>query len=275
MPNVSQIKTGISLLRWQVPKGKLNPKTLGYVLPNGNVNFSSHENAMNYAKNAVIKALKSDHPYERGIVVNDRQIIADIRGTGNTVNFWNMNIENCSVVHGHPNSTPISIGDYDCLMKGALKENIAYNSLGEYSKLTRNANPKVLSILPQKVKGFVEKCIHNFRRGVTSYEYGEFMKPTDTVIKEQSAQLRRRIKEFYDSSNTDTQKFLAYWLKRIDEDLVTDLSELPKEFQPVLRDFINLSKSEFKVKAPLVHRFWTDNAGKFGVKYETNFSNLV
>ena len=43
MANISQIKTGISLLKWQVPKGKINPKTLGWVRPDGIINFQSAE----------------------------------------------------------------------------------------------------------------------------------------------------------------------------------------------------------------------------------------
>lgn len=274
MGKIQVLKSGISLLKWQVPKGKINPETLGYVLPNGNINFASNEAAMNYAKKAVVRALKSEFPYERGIVVNNRQIIADIKGTGNQVNFGKMNIENCSVVHGHPNSTPISIGDYDVLMIGSAKENIAYNLNGEYSKLILNSEPKFLDFIPQKIKRFMTKCIHNFRRGVADYEYSEFMKPTDIMMIEKYKSIVHKINEFCINADNKTKKTLAYWVKKIDDDLVKDLSQIPPELQPILKDLFEINKNEFTIKKPLVHKFWLENAEKLGVKYETNFSQL-
>ena len=112
MANISQIKTGISLLKWQVPKGKINPKALGYVCPNGTINFQTAETAQTYAKNRVLSALQAPKPFERAVSVEDSRIIGDINGTVHKVEFDSKNLLNghndVTLVHGHPIGTPLS-----------------------------------------------------------------------------------------------------------------------------------------------------------------------
>ena len=117
MSKISAIQKGISYLLWKTPKGKVNPKTLGYVLPNGNINFQSAEKAYNYAKNCVMKALESDNQYERGLVIKGNTIIADVHGTQNEIKFADdLDLWGTTIVHGHPDNTPISLGDAPLLI---------------------------------------------------------------------------------------------------------------------------------------------------------------
>ena len=68
-------------------KGKMNPKTIGYVCSNGNIIFATKANALEYAKNSIVKALRSNPPYERGLVIKGSTIIANIRGDAVKVNY--------------------------------------------------------------------------------------------------------------------------------------------------------------------------------------------
>ena len=59
MGKLDAIKQGMSLLTYKVPKGKINPKNMGYVLSDGTINFGSEEVAKSYAKNRIMSALKA------------------------------------------------------------------------------------------------------------------------------------------------------------------------------------------------------------------------
>ena len=90
MGKLDAIKLGMSLLTYKVPKGKINPKNMGYVLSDGTINFGSEESAKLYAKNRIMSALKSKEPFERGVYVNKNRILEEADGTTNSVK---MNLE--------------------------------------------------------------------------------------------------------------------------------------------------------------------------------------
>ena len=139
---------------WKAPKGKINPKTLGYVCPNGTINFQTAESAQTYAKNRVMSALHAPKPFERVVFVEDSRIIGEIDGTVHKVHFDHKIIEghkDVSLVHGHPTNTPLSDVDYFCLVaNNELKSIIAYNKLGEYSKMTKKKKHWLFKLLPDK-----------------------------------------------------------------------------------------------------------------------------
>lgn len=54
MGKIQALEKGISLLRYQMPKGKINTKTLGWIKPDGVINFQSVKIAENYAKNRCV-----------------------------------------------------------------------------------------------------------------------------------------------------------------------------------------------------------------------------
>lgn len=276
MSKVNVIKKGISYLFWQCPTGKVNPKNLGYILPNENINFVTKDGAMTYAKNTVVKALNSKIPYERGIIVKDSKIIADVKGFGNELYFGQTNLKDCFIVHGHPNSTPISVTDYGLALENCAKEIIAYNPKGEYSKLVMERQlPKVFSILPNKLKQFFLKHEQNRKIKTLESDYDKFLQPIDEKIAEQYSDLAQKINKFYCSAAPEAKKQLGDYLKLLKADLIEDLSEIPSELQPVLKDFFVLSKNEYKLKTPLIHRFWSENVSKYRAKYDTNYSNLI
>ena len=109
------------MLLYKVPKVKINSKTLGYISSNGNINFQSEEVALKYAKNMVLKTLHSSNPVERALIIKDSRIIADKLGDYSSVDLGNINKLDTSLIHGHPEPTPISIYDAKYLLLSGAK----------------------------------------------------------------------------------------------------------------------------------------------------------
>ena len=248
MANISQLKTGISLLRWQggkfLPKGKINPKTLGYVCPNGTINFQTAESAQTYAKNRVMSALHAPKPFERAVFVEDSRIIGDIDGTVHKVHFDHKIIEghkDVSLVHGHPTSTPLSDVDYSCLVaNNELKSIIAYNKRGEYSKMTKEKKHWLFKLLPDKYY----QILKIGRMDVAKKRFKEYAK---TDFKELATKI------------IDIQK--AHKGKTKEEIIATEEGQKLKEFaRKALTAWNNI---------------WAKNEKMFGIKYETDYSKLL
>ena len=104
MGKLDAIKQGMSLLTYKVPKGKINPKNMGYVLSDGTINFGSEEAAISYAKNRIMSALKAKEPFERGVYVNKNRVWGEFDGDKHSVNMISdINIpEHTMSFHGHP-----------------------------------------------------------------------------------------------------------------------------------------------------------------------------
>lgn len=181
MKNVDTIRAGLSMLKWNVPKCKINPKTLGYLHPDGKIGFSSQDAALGYAKNRVVQALNAPKPFERGLVIRDNVVLGEANGNGSYVVMPKELLEGeCICVHGHPDTFrekfgiklktikdyikytlridrktsakptgvtyPVSVQDYRSLMMNPFQnQEIVYNSKGEYSMLTKKIKGKTLN----------------------------------------------------------------------------------------------------------------------------------
>lgn len=66
--------------------GKINPKELGYLCPNGIINFQTGESAMKYAKRTIVKELKSTGK-ELGVITKDSRVLKTIQGDENRVHY--------------------------------------------------------------------------------------------------------------------------------------------------------------------------------------------
>ena len=153
MNKVQAAKAGISFLWEKAPKGKLNPNNLGWVRPDGVINFASENAAETCAKNIVMKAFKAPVQYERGVVLSKNKILDVIEGDAASCPFNSMDYQ-CSKIkfyHSHPDmygkgkTTPVSAGDFQALrgkviVGNNIDEVVAFNSNGEYSKLTKICN---------------------------------------------------------------------------------------------------------------------------------------
>ena len=65
----------------------INPKKLGWIRPDGKINFQTEDVAMEYAKNRVISALKRHKPFERSIIVDKNTIIGEISGNAERIDM--------------------------------------------------------------------------------------------------------------------------------------------------------------------------------------------
>lgn len=134
-----------SYLLWNTPRGKINSETLGYILPNGNINFASEQNAMIYAKKRVVFALNTENPNEKAIILKGKQVVDEINGSLDTVDFskYTNDLTDTTLVHGHPEidgvTGPLSLDDVLFMLTKKLKQITAYNKQGQYSSFRGKA----------------------------------------------------------------------------------------------------------------------------------------
>lgn len=243
MSKINAVEKGISYLLREIPKGKVNPRTLGWIRPDGVINFQTSVVAQNYAKNRCLAALHEPKPVERAVFIEDSRIIGDVKGTAYHVKFDKKMLDGYKdvvSVHGHPVGTPLSPDDYSALiMDDRLKSVVAYNKRGEYSKMTKRKRPFIFKLLPQKVWDNVKKI-----RILTA----------ESMVK---------------TTDNDWQEFIvrvvkiknAYPSMQIKEVLATEEGKKIQDFARRL-----LSK---------INDIWAKNEKFFGIKYETNFSKIV
>ena len=275
MGKIQAIETGLSIL-WKMPKSKINPKTLGYVCPNGNINFQSEEIAFNYAKNCVMKALKSENPYERGLLIKDRTIVADVHGVKNQVRFPDdIDLTGLIMVHGHPENTPISLGDAQLLVSNGMKKIVAYNNNGEFSSLSLIPfkTSKIFGFLPDRFKNWIQKinakgnfvqlqiAIDKMRKTINT-EVG-----LDDLIKE--------IRILYQNSDNLQRKMIADWCKCISQNISGNTSEFPSTIKPIFDKANELLLQTVPKQSGYTHNLLTKNAKDFDMVYETNYSDDI
>lgn len=261
---VNAIEKGISYLLWKAPKGKINPKSLGWVCPDKTINFATAEAANTYAKNTVIKALNCPNPYEKSVVVNGRQILYEQNGTSGRC-LVPIDIEG-TWVHGHPDfwgkgkTTPFSATDYEALMSvRKLDKAVIYNSVGEEAQLIKKSK---LSFWDRILLKFISKDRYDMiksqaRIGGCSAGYNTALLKNcdaDTTLKLNKLAMKRFI-AMVKKDATNFEKYNQEYIKLYNQEL-----------EKALKD---------EKVASRLHQFWTKNADKYGVEYSSNFNNLV
>ena len=261
MGKVQTLESGLSLL-WKAPKGKINPKNLGWACPDGTINFATPEAANQYAKNTVIKALNTPKPYEQSVVVNGNRIMYEQAGTNG----------NCTVpldaegiwVHGHPDifgkgkTTPFSATDYNALMNCKnIDEAVIYNSVGQESRFVKKPKLSFLDKLLLKLipsdKYDIIKTQAQIGRACSGYNKTLLDCDAPTYLKLNKLALQRVIA--LAKGNTAQAKKIGREYKKIYD----------QEVEAALKD---------KNVAKRLHKFWEKMQKKLGVEYSSNFSNL-
>lgn len=243
-----------SILETKPFKGQINSNKLGYILPDKSINFSNPEVAFEYGKNKCVQALNSKTPYEHGVVISGRRVLEEIVGTTSSCSFTPQKYKtNITFLHGHPDmfakggTTPVSVADFRSLVGNILinrnvNEIIAFNSLGEYSKLSKKVKQPKNKI----------SLIWNY------IKYGRIEKKEQKIFSKLSiAPLLKK------------RKFLQTKLRTkdgINEQILNQIIEIDKQI------------SSFKATekdCKIIHEFWKENASSLGVNYETDFSYLI
>lgn len=268
MGKIQALETGISLLRWQVPKGKINPKTLGWVRPDGIINFQSAEIAENYAKNRCISALRTSTPFERGFILRDNHVIAEVNGDFTKIDIspYSGKMVGATIFHGHPklegHTLPVSLSDYLVLVSQRLKKVVAFNERGEHSAITQNPKKSLfIRLLPKK---WQDKLIPFEQIGMGSVATSEYAK------------------EFAKMFPKEIQKKVEHALHKqigIPYGSRSKIAEFEKS-KFTMDEFNTLNSIEEQAKkdgtlAKVVHNFWEKVAKKLECSYDTNFTELT
>ena len=241
---------------WKMPKGKINPKTLGYICPDGMINFQSEDVAFNYAKNRVMKS----NGYERGVVIKGNTIVADIKGSENCVNYKNIDITDTVIVHNHPNDTVISLDDAVCLLRGNAKKVVAFNTKGQYSQLT---------LLPE-----IKKLDQSWREWLIkkiSKEREKIVEKCQKDLGEES--ISQKILQIYYDADEKLANIIQRWSLKRQENPIVDTSEFPKEVKPFFDHVNEVERKAAPLQSKYTHDLWSKSDNKFGFKYETNYSD--
>ena len=132
----------------------INPKELGIICPNGQINFSTAEVAEKYAKNSILKSLNRNK--EQLVITKGSRILMVADGKKDRVNI---NLDNslfptesdCNIYHGHPDNSmgyapTFSNNDtriFILLNKiFGYKRSVVYNSKGEECTMAMKSDKK-------------------------------------------------------------------------------------------------------------------------------------
>ena len=109
--------------------------------------FKSTKELFSYAKQRCIQALKQQEPYEHVVIADTRnnKVLAEFIGNSNScdvsgIENLNLNKDYSVLIHGHPNSTPISICDMNVLLRNNLGQIIAVDKNGKFSLVAKASN---------------------------------------------------------------------------------------------------------------------------------------
>lgn len=123
---------------------KVNTKSLGYIHPSGEISFQSGDAALNYAKNRCIRALKTDSPFERAVVIKDNVVLKEIDGGADEIvldGICDKIFKDSVFVHGHPDNMPfLSHPDILTMISEKMKSIMAITEDGKFTAFTRKPN---------------------------------------------------------------------------------------------------------------------------------------
>ena len=249
-----------SLLEIKPSKIKVDAKNLGYVSPDGTINFQSSGIAQKYAKNRAMLALKDKNPHERFIIVDKNRILDEIEGGSysGVIIPLKYKANKLSIIHGHPdlygkgNTSPISVPDASTILRwNNLDKIVAYNTKGEFSIL-------------KKIDINSEGWFADLRR--------KFRKFTNII---NSEMVMIKGKKELTSSDINKQ------IKEIDKKIYKCLhnNKNPDEFNTLIEEKNKLVKlgeiyQMTETNGQMIHEFWLKYAKKYNLEYATNFSNL-
>ena len=248
--------------------GKYNPKTLGWVRPDGVINFQTAEIAEKYAKNRCVSALNIAQPYEKGVLVKDNIILAEVVGDINKVDMSKYvgKMADASFFHGHPKlkgnpESPLSLPDYLFMISQKLKKIVAFNKNGEHSTLIQKPQKSLLIRLLSKKWQDIFIHIKQIRRGQLATK--EFAKKYSQAFpKEVQEKMEQTLHSMIGLPYGNYKKIEAI----NNNDLTFEECLAVGSYERHIR---NNGKA-----AQITNDFWEKISKKLNCIYKTNFSNL-
>ena len=257
MPSMISLKPLNPILK------NINPKELGVVCPNGQINFSNSETAEKYAKNLILKSLNRNK--ERLVITKDTRVLMVADGKNDRVNI---NIDNslfptesdCNIYHGHPD-TNTSMGyattfsNNDTIIFIMLnkmfgyKKSIVYNSKGEECSMTMKSDKRSF-LSKTRLSKYMKHFLYNL----------------NPISQLKELYLSLSSKPFY--NKTDFDNFFNTLKSRCSQDeldyMYTKLSNK--------KDFCNWVENKFIILKQ--HDCVKKQAKMLGIDYKTTFSYL-
>ena len=132
------------------------------------VDFKSTKEMLQYAKNKIVPPLETEKPYEYTVVANikDNKVLAEYTGAEHKCTLENLESlpideENTVVIHGHPDSYPISSMDMTTLLKYKLNQVIAIDKNGQFSLVAKRAGVPAASVKSKEFRAYDYACMDN------------------------------------------------------------------------------------------------------------------
>lgn len=264
MFKINAVQKGLSYLLWKTPKGKVNPKVLGWLCPDKTINFATAKAANTYAKNTVVRALNCPNPYEKAVVVKGKRITYEKNGTNRNC-FIPLDAEG-TFVHGHPDmwgkgkTTTFSGLDYQIFMNNKkLDTAIVYNSLGQETKFVKKDG---LSFWDKFMLKFIPKEKYNTIKTQSRIQMcgGGY---NSAILKNCNFSTKLKL------NNLSLKGFFAMIKKD-----ATNFEKYNEKYTRLYNQEIEKAIRDERLGLRL-HRFFTKNAKKLGVEYSSNFSDFT
>ena len=255
------------ILRAKPIQYKINPKELGVIFADKKINFQNEESAFKYITSRLVDALNRPHSEQFERVIAKRGLTILGEGDGESRDcanaLWNIIdplviVErmckdvprDLEVFHSHPDilnygetgplSSPIN-GDIATFFKIKLKKIVAINSKGEFNSMEVSDN-------------FSEKKFRKFQK--------DFIKFEDLKLHNGLMSKYNRIAAmYYRLRSISKDSKLTQWLSKKCNECSQKIKDNSKKYK---------NADVFKVK----HEFY-QKADLYGMKYSTNFSNLI
>ncbi len=251
-------------------KRKLDSKSIGYILPNGNINFATSQAAYNYAKYKVLKALHEEVPYERGIIIRGKTIIEDVKGSECHVDYNTKRSDcyNCIVVHGHPGIATLSKEDALQVIICNLQKCVAINSNGKYSQLFTKNSSKLYKKSPRLLKNIISFPRRFINSIILEHEYNLYDKKLQSKLTKINSKMQAEIQALINSVDNNTKELLINWCIDTNNKEYRDISRLPFEYNKTFDKF-----NQFQIFQQRAWRyFWQKNSNRYGLIYESNYT---
>lgn len=123
------------------------------------IQFKSTKDLFEYSKKRCVDALNLEKPYEHALIVDTKKNIVISEYVGDSkkckledLNHLDLDKKNTAIIHGHPDSAPISTVDIKTMLDSGVYQVVAFNSRGEFSIVSRtpcevkNINKKLMNL---------------------------------------------------------------------------------------------------------------------------------
>ena len=250
---------------------KLNPKNIGWIRPDGIISFQTSEAAESYAKNRCVSALNSAKPFERGIVVKDNKILAEVQGGVTQVDMSEYSgiMAGTAFYHGHVRvrgnmELPLSLADYLAMLTHHVKKVVAINKDGEHSTLIQKPQKnRFLKLFPKEWQNIIMegKRVSCGRLALSEFgkEYAKLF--PKNLQKKMECALHAKFGIIYGNNN----KIKNFYEK-----------EKNFSFEESLEvDSVAKQITEDGALAEMINNFWIKISKKLNCIYSTDFAGLT